>query len=291
MLPSPVSASWPTARTKAWKSSFRATKSVSELTSTTAPVAPRVLTPTSPSAATRLAFLAAAASPFLRSQSTAPSMSPLVWPSACLQSIIPAPVFSRNSLTSAAVISAIASILSQCISFAGGLFVGQGPPRGSLRGRLRLFRLLRRGLCRHRGLVAGRLFRLLRQLFGRGLGAGADIDARCRHLGLQAIEHRLGDEVAIQMDRTHSIVVPGDRVGDAVGRGVRIEDRDDRDAQLIGLLYRDRLLVGVDHEQDVGQAAHLLDAAKGAFELVAVTGQRQQFALGQAGLFSRDPLL
>ena len=68
------------------------------------------------------------------------------------------------------------------------------------------------------------------------------------------------------------------------GDEFEIEDRDDRDAQLVGLLHRDRLLVGVDHEQDVGQAAHLLDAAERAFELVAVARQLQQFALGQAAL-------
>ena len=45
---------------------------------------------------------------------------------------------------------------------------------------------------------------------------------------------------------------------------------------------RDRFLVGVDHEQDVGQAAHLLDAAQRALELVAVARQLQQLALGQA---------
>ena len=66
-----------------------------------------VATPISPSAATRPAFFAAAARPFLRSQSTAASMSPSVSPSARLQSIIPAPVLSRNSLTSVAVTSAI----------------------------------------------------------------------------------------------------------------------------------------------------------------------------------------
>ena len=64
-------------------------------------------TPISPSAATRPAFLAAFDRPFLRSQSTAASMSPLVSPSAALQSIMPAPVFSRRSFTIAAVIFAM----------------------------------------------------------------------------------------------------------------------------------------------------------------------------------------
>ena len=50
----------------------------------------------------------ALASPFLRSKSTAASMSPAVSPSAALQSIMPAPVCSRSSLTICAVMLAIA---------------------------------------------------------------------------------------------------------------------------------------------------------------------------------------
>jgi len=50
-----------------------------------------------------LAFLAAAARPFLRSASTARSMSPCVSARAFLQSIIPAPVRSLRALTSAAL--------------------------------------------------------------------------------------------------------------------------------------------------------------------------------------------
>ena len=67
--------------------------------------------PIRPSAATRPAFLAAFDRPFLRSQSTAASMSPLVSASAALQSIMPAPVFSRRSFTIAAVIFAMLQIL------------------------------------------------------------------------------------------------------------------------------------------------------------------------------------
>ena len=57
--------------------------------------------PIRPSPATRPAFLAAAARPFLRSQSIAASRSPPVSASAFLQSIMPAPVCSRSSLTRA----------------------------------------------------------------------------------------------------------------------------------------------------------------------------------------------
>src|SRR3546814_8493645 len=54
-----------------------------------------------------LAFLAAAARPLVRSQSIDASMSPWFSASAFLQSIMPAPVRSRSSLTRAAVISAM----------------------------------------------------------------------------------------------------------------------------------------------------------------------------------------
>ena len=52
-------------------------------------------------------FLAALVMPFLRSQSTAASMSPDVSLRAFLQSIMPAPVFSRRSFTIAAEIVAM----------------------------------------------------------------------------------------------------------------------------------------------------------------------------------------
>jgi len=97
----------PTAATKLWNLSLRATKSVSELTSTRAPRSPSTTAATSPSAATRPAFFCAAAKPFLRSQSTALSNSPFISLSAFLQSIMPAPVVSRSRLMRSAVISAI----------------------------------------------------------------------------------------------------------------------------------------------------------------------------------------
>src|SRR6185312_6314022 len=59
---------------------------------------------TAPSLVTRVAFLAATETPFLRSRTTACSRSPLASLRACLQSIIGAPVFSRSSFTCAAEI-------------------------------------------------------------------------------------------------------------------------------------------------------------------------------------------
>jgi hypothetical protein len=97
--------------TSVWKSALRETKSVSELISTTTPLLSAIAATTRPSAATRSAFLAALDRPFLRSQSTAASKSPSTAVSAALQSIMPAPVLSRSSLTRAAVIVAMIEIL------------------------------------------------------------------------------------------------------------------------------------------------------------------------------------
>ena len=115
-------------RTKSWNCSFLATKSVSELTSTIAPLLPSTATPTRPSAAVRPAFLAAAARPLVRSQSIAASMSPWVSPSAFLQSIMPAPVRSRSSFTVAAVISAMSHILLDLHDTPFALSLSKGLP-------------------------------------------------------------------------------------------------------------------------------------------------------------------
>jgi hypothetical protein len=89
--------------TISWNWSLRATKSVSELTSTTAALLPDVAMPIRPSDATRPDFFSALEIPLARSQSIDDSMSPSFSLSAFLQSIMPAPVLSRSSLTMAAV--------------------------------------------------------------------------------------------------------------------------------------------------------------------------------------------
>jgi hypothetical protein len=104
-LPSVLSAAVATLRTRAWNCSLRETKSVSELSSTMAARLPPSATAIRPSAATRPAFFAALARPLVLSQSIAASMSPFVSVSAVLQSIMPAPVFSRSSFTICAVMA------------------------------------------------------------------------------------------------------------------------------------------------------------------------------------------
>ena len=89
--------------------SLPAAKSVSQLISTSTPTfASSVMyAATAPSAAMRLAFFSALEMPFSRSQSMAAFASPFVAVSAFLQSIMPAPVFSRSSFTIAAVIAIV----------------------------------------------------------------------------------------------------------------------------------------------------------------------------------------
>ena len=90
--------------------SLRETKSVSTPTSTSTPILPPawMYESTAPSLVARALFFCAVARPDLRSSSIAFSRSPAVAVSAFLQSIMPAPLFSRSSFTSAAVISATA---------------------------------------------------------------------------------------------------------------------------------------------------------------------------------------
>ena len=80
-------------------SSFLATKSVSQFSSTIAPQLSRIAEVTTPSAAILPIFLSAEAIPFWRRTSIAFSISPSVSTSAFLASIIPAPVLSRSSFT------------------------------------------------------------------------------------------------------------------------------------------------------------------------------------------------
>src|ERR1700732_4465465 len=163
--------------TNPWNCSLRATKSVSELTSTTTPLVAEVSAPIRPSAATRPAFLAAFDRPFLRSQSIAACMSPSFSASACLQSIMPAPVVSRRSLTIAAVIVAIVASplrsgrtrrghsLRRCpppaITSVGKLVAGRRPPPFALLG----FRGQRLGLG-YPAIGAGRKPDLFADLMG-----------------------------------------------------------------------------------------------------------------------------
>src|SRR5690606_1303242 len=295
------SAAVATASQNARKFSSLATKSVSELISTSAARLPCWARATRPSAATRSAFLSALARPDLRSASAAASMLPPASVSAFLHSIMPAPVRSRSSLTREAVIS-IGDLESVGFQSArprmvarprvrrvmpGALLGGFGLALGCLG--LGLYGLglgfggLGLGGCGLRlrgfGLLAGRgaarllAFAAFAELFlahGRGARRG----------GL-ALEHGVGRGAGVQLHGADGVVVAGDGVVDQVGVVVGVDDRDHRDAELLGFLDGDVFMADVDHEQGVGEAVHFLDAAQRSLELVALAAQAQHFVLDQ----------
>src|SRR5215831_10719918 len=349
-------------RTMSWNCSLRATKSVSELTSTMAPAWSLAATPMSPSAATRPALLAAFDSPFLRSQSMAPSMSPLTSVSAILQSIMPAPVLSRSSFTRLAVIV----VMDRSFGLIAGLRredEGQDgrshphgpapalpPPNptgqlwptlahpGPLSSRLPLCQLLGGGnpvvagnasskveraveglqglrieigdlpevidadvvepllefdvhprqtlevVCLAARGVDALEHRLVRrwQLLGRGLLRRADVDASLRLATLDAVDGCARHQVAVKRDGASRIVVAWDHEVDAVGVAIGVHHGDNGDAQLLGFGNGNLLLVGVDDEEQIRQAAHLLDAAQRFVEAVTVARKLQHLLLGAA---------
>src|ERR1700719_1487891 len=106
-----------------WNRGVLATKSVSQFSSTRTPASvPSSSAVTRPLAAVRVARLPASLTPLTRSSSIALPKSPSVSASAFLQSIMPAPVWSRSRLTSVAVKFAMSSslVFTSLLVLAGG---------------------------------------------------------------------------------------------------------------------------------------------------------------------------
>ena len=106
---------------KARNESFLVTKSVSQLSSTIAPVLPSTVAATTPSAAIRDAALPALLPSLTRSSSSAFSMSPSASVSAFLHSIIGASVLARSAPTMLAVIAAIVLLLGRTAHVGGAV--------------------------------------------------------------------------------------------------------------------------------------------------------------------------
>src|SRR6185312_11248179 len=253
------------------KFSSLATKSVSELISTSTPLPPSCASAMRPSAATRSAFLSALARPCLRNHSIDASMSPLFWVSAFLHSIMPAPERSRSSLTIAAVISMLLPRQLGCAGRAGVLkwerraagavsvespALKRAPPdRSGLRHAARGGGLPRPMQCRaRRGLRLRRVAFSLAGIGVRGtlrrsfLWRGA-----ARRLAAFVV---LGNRVAFGVEFDELVVVTAglDRRGGlafqhCVGGGARVQlHRADRVVVARnGILDQRRVVVGVDH--------------------------------------------
>src|SRR4051812_49392800 len=84
-----------------------------------------------------------------------------------------------------------------------------------------------------------------------------------------------------QLDRTNSIIIAGDRHGDEVGIGVRVDDRDDRDAELVRFGNGDLLLLRVDDEHEARRTRERLDAAQVLLELLLLARHHEALFLGE----------
>ena len=114
-------------------------------------------------------------------------------------------------------------------------------------------------------------------LFGRRRGVLAPV------VGDEpALDDRVGQDAAHERARTDGVVVARDDVVDDVGVAVGVDHGHDRKPQLPGLGDGDVLLLGVDHEDRVGQPLEIGDAAQVAAQLLQLAGVRQGLALGHA---------
>src|SRR5690606_20597085 len=92
-------------------------------------------------------------------------------------------------------------------------------------------------------------------------------------------QHGVGNALRVELNRAHRVVVARDRIVDAFGRAVRVDDGDDRNAELARLANRDLLVTDVDDEDAVGQRVHVLDAAERTLQLVALARKTEHFFL------------
>src|SRR5690606_33660640 len=250
-----------------WKSSVRATKSVSQPSSTSAPTDPASAIAIVPSAVARPSRLAALARPRSRSRVAAFSMSPPASVSAFLQSIMPAPVRSRRSFTAAAEISATLLVSSCRLAPDGSADLalarvhvvaiaaraaGAAARAAAARAAPAPRRLL--DLDHHAARAGARALLAPRPRLGAGLRAHALL------VEPGALDAGLGDVVAVELDRARRVVVGRDHEVDPVRVAVAVHDRDDRDAEALRFRHRDVLALHVDHEQRRGQPGHLAQA-------------------------------
>ena len=102
---------------------------------------------------------------------------------------------------------------------------------------------------------------------------------------MQAVNYRPRKEVAVEIQRPDGVIVSGNRIADQFGVAIAVHHRDDGDTQFARLQDGDILFVGIDHHENIGNAAHILDAAQRAVQFVAPAGELKHFFLGQAEIF------
>src|SRR5262249_9123325 len=93
------------------------------------------------------------------------------------------------------------------------------------------------------------------------------------------LDDRVSDRLADQLDRADRVVVAGDRHRDQVRIRVRVDDRDDRNAELVGLTDADALLLGVDDEHQPRQPPHVANAIQVLRQLLALAAEHELLLL------------
>ena len=96
----------------------------------------------------------------------------------------------------------------------------------------------------------------------------------------EALGHGVGDHAGQQRDGTNGVVVTRDREGDLVRVAVGVQDRDDRDTELLRLVNGQVFLLGVNDPHQRGSLGQVADTAQGALQLFLLAAQQQQFLLG-----------
>ncbi len=202
--------------------------------------------------------LAAEAWPFTRRISIALSMSPCASARAALQSMIPAPVRSRSSLTSRRLdVPAVGAheLASWPVSAgAASLLCCRGGGLGCLLGLL-LGALL--------GLAALALLFLAPPALGLlGLALGLRLA-----VGLRGLVDGLADRADHEVARADRVVVAGHGVRGRHGIDVGVDQPDDRDPQALGFAHRDLLGLEVDDQRGLRQPLHVPHATEVVLEL------------------------
>src|SRR5690606_12877707 len=98
----------------------------------------------------------------------------------------------------------------------------------------------------------------------------------------EALSRRIRDDPRQQSDGADRVVVARDRVLHLVGVAVGVEDRDDRDTKLLGLVDREVLLLGVDNPDRRRGLRQVADTAKRLVQLVELTLLDEELLLGEA---------
>src|SRR5690606_6819334 len=101
--------------------------------------------------------------------------------------------------------------------------------------------------------------------------------AGCNAVLLLAFQHSISHCSSVDLDSTDGVVVTRDNVVDTVRVGVGIHDTNNRNTQLVGFLNGNALVINVDYEQHVRQAAHVFDTTDRTLQLLHFTGTHQSF--------------